>query len=131
MHFNPRSREGSDGNNDAEQHTVVQEFQSTLPRRERRAAEGNGAVRGDFNPRSREGSDDRTGMELRLRSRFQSTLPRRERRGAHFTVRRDWDFNPRSREGSDGFTLWHDKNNVDFNPRSREGSDHQNDEVLL
>ena len=33
------------------------------------------------------------------------------------------DFNPRSREGSDGFRDVIDAQNADFNPRSREGSD--------
>ena len=56
QHFNPCSREGSDVSwYDRTQ--VKTEFQSTLPRRERRMrAEEQNAFR-DFNPRSREGSD--------------------------------------------------------------------------
>ena len=78
--FNPRSREGSDKGQKS-QRIIVTEFQSTLPRRERRVrpdqhhlhetisihapAKGatalhSGSPRGiaHFNPRSREGSDD-------------------------------------------------------------------------
>ena len=55
--FNPRSREGSDGRNSLRRR-LEQEFQSTLPRRERQ-------VRGVF---------------CTLLLLFQSTLPRRERR---------------------------------------------------
>ena len=100
------------------------EFQSTLPRGERRNrqcripaecdisihAPARGATISfrmhswpcsNFNPRSREGSDDYKQEEVNM----------------------GIDFNPRSREGSDNTTqspvciIW------DFNPRSREGSD--------
>ena len=79
-------------------------FQSTLPRRERKAVEDTLILK-DFNPRSREGSDAVWKMNFRLvrnfnpRSRegsddkstnrpcsymeFQSTLPRRERRSCN------------------------------------------------
>ena len=78
MHFNPRSREGSDV---AGRPIAASEpFQSTLPRRERRASS---AVMGKA-------------------AAFQSTLPRRERRAICKTHDHLYpDFNPRSREGSD------------------------------
>ena len=56
IHFNPRSREGSDASSFAV-----------------------GAKVADFNPRSREGSDLLTRIHHRMYSLFQSTLPRRER----------------------------------------------------
>ncbi len=77
-HFNPRSREGSDFLLRLVTGLII-EFQSTLPRRERRL----------------------------LRSRtvfpplFQSTLPRRERRACRRPRPDSYYFNPRSREGSD------------------------------
>ena len=77
-YFNPRSREGSD--------SIFYcwllffwQFQSTLPRRERRSDGLRVIGRGDFNPRSREGSDPWSAWPCRPRS----------------------NFNPRSREGSD------------------------------
>ncbi len=122
-HFNPRSREGSDlgAQQDAR---PEQQFQSTLPRRERPA------YRTSVTPTPK----------------FQSTLPRRERRSARLNPRAaDRYFNPRSREGSDpkrsaiavsalisihapakGATPWsfcRSPDNLYFNPRSREGSD--------
>ena len=99
--FNPRSREGSDG----EEPDIVLfriAFQSTLPRRERpyplRVPRPFGA--------------------------FQSTLPRRERRIVPIRSRIFcFYFNPRSREGSDKFEGVEWVESVNFNPRSREGSD--------
>ena len=80
QNFNPRSREGSDGllRNPLVQ---VSEFQSTLPRRERRRREGvhDGSYM-HFNPRSREGSDQSCLVHHFRNRTFQSTLPRRERR---------------------------------------------------
>ena len=99
-------------------------FQSTLPRRERQAADDLDTLMEDFNPRSREGSDRgrqqgrRKHFYFNPRSRegsdvygdssimrwytFQSTLPRRERPAARRRgARGNTDFNPRSREGSD------------------------------
>ena len=83
--FNPRSREGSDGivhlrtvvSLDISIHAPARgataywwtmrcgsEFQSTLPRGERRGVPGRENAGMNFNPRSREGSDDRrTGAE--------------------------------------------------------------------
>ena len=78
-------------------------FQSTLPRRERRAL---GALRS-------------------LCSTFQSTLPRRER-PVSLPIYSIWvdDFNPRSREGSDVHcSAAAEDFSGHFNPRSREGSD--------
>ena len=76
--FNPRSREGSDYFWD-ELFNGRRQFQSTLPRRERRF-----------------------GVKQCYRlCRFQSTLPRRERPKDFMTILRDTNFNPRSREGSD------------------------------
>ena len=55
---------------------------------------------------------------------FQSTLPRGERPSCliTFTISSKY-FNPRSREGSDLYTFDFLTCNHDFNPRSREGSD--------
>ena len=120
-HFNPRSREGSDRDCKTEEvkmdisiHAPAKgatatwwsvfrrrQFQSTLPRRERRHPNrGKSAAICDFNPRSREGSDSiprpapahpsisihapakgaTAIVRLYLRTQeFQSTLPRRER----------------------------------------------------
>ena len=79
LHFNPRSREGSDC-----------------------CAFACCAISSDFNPRSREGSDA-CALEIGcVGMTFQSTLPRRERRGyAGQFIALDNHFNPRSREGSD------------------------------
>ena len=77
-------------------------FQSTLPRRERRAYPLGRRARVHFNPRSREGSD------WILRS-FSGCLAT--------------NFNPRSREGSDILPTARARGTSYFNPRSREGSD--------
>ena len=81
--FNPRSREGSDADKfHSAQASAISihapakgatrgwcacklaiEFQSTLPRRERRGAFENSRSDCDFNPRSREGSDYRDLMK--------------------------------------------------------------------
>ena len=118
-----RSREGSDYTT-INLYFVSHVFQSTLPRRERRPANGRfRCAPPHFNPRSREGSD----------------------RGAPLTRRTRWHFNPRSREGSDccmSPTFQRSKISIHapakgatqmavpflyrqrhFNPRSREGSD--------
>ena len=79
-HFNPRSREGSD-QRVPDYYQRAQQFQSTLPRRERRLWLRDHSRGNYFNPRSREGSDHCT---------CRSAQPAK----AHF--------NPRSREGSDG-----------------------------
>ena len=144
-HFNPRSREGSDG----------------------RILRYCGLIM-NFNPRSREGSDIIQTPKTDIPKTFQSTLPRGERllltsfieqcnqfqstlpRGerllgqiyflpllpisihapARGATRRSWTvclpgmyFNPRSREGSDLSKLAACNTALYFNPRSREGSD--------
>ena len=99
--FNPRSREGSDGNSGTT-YFCCNLFQSTLPRRERPITFSAFLDGEYFNPRSREGSDYLVGLlynPLILISihapakgatdtrqykfvrfkKFQSTLPRRER----------------------------------------------------
>ena len=100
-HFDPRSREGSD------QHAqdlcqALEEFRSTLPRRERLTA----------------------WIYLTILCPFRSTLPRRERRarsaGDHMV---SFYFDPRSREGSDNNTKFLPPTIGNFDPRSREGSD--------
>ena len=99
------------------------QFQSTLPRRERRGMGGYPRGSRNFNPRSREGSDclvtqvcedcanfnprSREGSDLMYSllcaswMKFQSTLPRRERRASPPARPCGQNFNPRSREGSD------------------------------
>ena len=81
------------------------QFQSTLPRRERRL----------------------TGCTGMKKTRpFQSTLPRRERLDRLQNRSPGAYFNPRSREGSDsGAPRYYAVLPTDFNPRSREGSDLQ------
>ena len=123
MHFNPRSREGSD---------------AYPPERRPRHS--------DFNPRSREGRpalDSYTPPVITISIH----APRRERRAdgyerldvrGHISIhapakgatapfsefpRCSADFNPRSREGSDILTARKDEHCFHFNPRSREGSD--------
>ena len=82
----------------------VRIFQSTLPRRERRASyETRTSGRCYFNPRSREGSDSSANSIINRQTLFQSTLPRKERRKVFAYSIHSIDFNPRSREGSD---LW-------------------------
>ena len=76
-------------------------FQSTLPRRERRAGRKAGLY------------------DLA----FQSTLPRRERLPRTGLPDYGDYFNPRSREGSDSDNREMCSSCADFNPRSREGSD--------
>ena len=101
VHFNPRSREGSD-NEILQRRTYRDKFQSTLPRRERQIFTVLvKRCKPNFNPRSREGSDELPGKmrigslrisihapakgatdsahNLRFIHVFQSTLPRRER----------------------------------------------------
>ena len=101
FHFNPRSREGSDG-------FPPQKFENLSV---------------DFNPRSREGSDLVSKTNFFLPEKFQSTLPRRERQQPNPIIVFIEDFNPRSREGSDLLIKYSVLNSMDFNPRSREGSD--------
>ena len=146
MYFNPRSREGSDGlqtvafavrrrisiHAPAKGATYfdylkvsVRIFQSTLPRRERRASyETRTSGRCYFNPRSREGSDSSANSIINRQTLFQSTLPRRERHPAPLPSHPLQHFNPRSREGSDHQHKPHQRHDTThFNPRSREGSD--------
>ena len=102
----------------------VRIFQSTLPRRERRASyETRTSGRCYFNPRSREGSDSSANSIINRQTLFQSTLPRRERHPAPLPSHPLQHFNPRSREGSDSTTASRRSRDSHFNPRSREGSD--------
>src|SRR5699024_5791380 len=59
-----------------------EKFQSTLPRGERRIPVSMAPATQNFNPRSREGSDDRIYKAAGLKI-FQSTLPRGERLGVN------------------------------------------------
>ena len=124
MHFNPRSREGSDlwlllscivlcnFNPRSREGSDIEDFEvkvNSIPISIHAPARGATTAHklviscsGYFNPRSREGSD-------RHRRRWR---------------RRIWrNFNPRSREGSDQNYLLRLMQDKDFNPRSREGSD--------
>ena len=99
MNFNPRSHEGSDRRRLRSLLRPV-EFQSTLPRGERRNFCRSVCQKGDFNPRSHEGSDTilllyQAGHRISIHAptrgatikraismpnlKFQSTLPRGER----------------------------------------------------
>ena len=123
MYFNPRSHEGSDVRNTVLP-IVSSQFQSTLPRGERRERGGlngvqkkisihaptRGATSAEpeavlhriyFNPRSHEGSD----------------------RAVDASADTGSDFNPRSHEGSDSRACCSFLQSGHFNPRSHEGSD--------
>ena len=123
FHFNPHSREGSDGlpfiittNLSAISiHTPAKgvtslaslpglpgTFQSTLPRREWRHLHGQ-------NP-----GYERISIHTPAKG-----VTRQPRKLKH----RRTDFNPHSREGSDFFSFFHTTNLYNFNPHSREGSD--------
>ena len=99
--FNPRSRGGSDLGG-AEPPHAEPEFQSTLPRGERRKKSPRKQRPDRFNPRSRGGSD--------------RSVERCYRCSAH-------SFNPRSRGGSDVGLVAIENIHGSFNPRSRGGSD--------
>ena len=143
--FTPRSHEGSDGimqgydkflprvsihaptkgaTLSPEQDALCSlQFQSTLPRRERRRIWASSHTERSFNPRSHEGSDRQgrcgnlhTAVSIHAPTKgatiinsvfdelstFQSTLPRRERHGSRPQHKGNNDsFNPRSHEGSD------------------------------
>ena len=101
-----------------------EEFQSTLPRRERPIGGPCAALREYFNPRSRVGSDSAPVIGYCISSSFQSTLPRRERPEEPATL---WELSefqstlPRKeRPAGHIYHLIFDNN---FNPRSRVGSD--------
>ncbi len=144
LHFNPRSREGSDCA-DTDPWAMLKQISIHAPAK--------GATKtGGYTPEKRRISihAPAKGATLYPRliyiySQFQSTLPRRERRLLFLPPPVSHDFNPRSREGSDtlidgqvkafeisihapakGATLFAAycffffRN---FNPRSREGSD--------
>ena len=103
----------------------VQQFQSTLPRRERlfRALKIRFFQNISIHAPAK-GATPRSLCTTCARS-FQSTLPRRERPyPARCAAGAPCHFNPRSREGSDADSQQrqHDSGS-DFNPRSREGSD--------
>ena len=98
--FNPRSRVGSDHYARVEGSRRLQ-FQSTLPRGERRPPHPLPKGRTGFNPRSRVGSDELQNIAIA------------ELAG----------FNPRSRVGSDPDSRKTKPEVTSFNPRSRVGSD--------
>ena len=125
---------------------IHQEFQSTLPRRERRALRKRGVNPFRFQstlPRR----ERHTGLLQKILDLlFQSTLPRRERPCRCFDLQPCHTisihapakgaticgcasdnslgyFNPRSREGSDPIQIFTNPESSNFNPRSREGSD--------
>ena len=102
IHFNPRSREGSDATGYSYNlyrlsisihapargatvafisHVDIKQFQSTLPRGERRQYSVCCRELSNFNPRSREGSDVPEPEVAGTKHQFQSTLPRGERQG--------------------------------------------------
>ena len=143
--FNPRSHEGSD-HLSVLSYCPIFEFQSTLPRGERRFVfSTSNLFFFNFNPRSHEGSDirhcchlleyphfnprshegsDKQMIEESVVSYISIHAPTR---GATF-----WNFpqkpfrgnfNPRSHEGSDTFIQQTEAVLFNFNPRSHEGSD--------
>ena len=144
FNFNPRSREGSDVNLDADDKDWVISIHAPAKGATRpvflpdnavfhfnpRSREGSDPTGlrfppadFDFNPRSREGSDLSCFYSIFVPSGFQSTLPRRERHNRSSSMLPFRDFNPRSREGSDRKFAVRLDSFSNFNPRSREGSD--------
>ena len=144
-YFNPRSREGSD-NHTTHYLLSLPAFQSTLPRRERLAADTvDLSTVPDFNPRSREGSDEKAPastykVQISIhapakgattprtvpssQSTFQSTLPRRERPRNLPCLRIVSLFQSTLPRGERlGVRLADSPFLRHFNPRSREGSD--------
>ena len=141
-----RSREGSDYTT-INLYFVSHVFQSTLPRRERRPANGRfRCAPPHFNPRSREGSDSTLcGGNLFLicisihapakgatdyffiqlaQSKISIHAPAKGATACSAAAcGADCHFNPRSREGSDSTTASRRSRDSHFNPRSREGSD--------
>ena len=99
------------------------QFQSTLPRRERRRKPKQGTTHVNISIHAPAKGATHRIRDLQRKDRFQSTLPRRERHRLHLIKRSDMNFNPRSREGSDVAALAICDANTNFNPRSREGSD--------
>ena len=112
FNFNPRSREGSDGNTNV--YDLIQSISIHAPARgatslERtikgqvqisihapaRGATGNAITLvqngDDFNPRSREGSDIRMFVYSKIFYKFQSTLPRGERRRVYICGAEEYD----------------------------------------
>ncbi len=100
LHFNPRSREGSDVTSCPDAIFIP-----------------------NFNPRSREGSD----VKKVIQEAMETISIHAPARGAtiltHVRPDRIFYFNPRSREGSDWMADSYKHKPKDFNPRSREGSD--------
>ena len=106
--FNPRSREGSDGQASGILWFFLP-FQSTLPRRERLYHNCYTNQHHQFQSTLPRRERQRTIILCIQSRRFQSTLPRRERRySGHFPEPKNY-FNPRSREGSD-----HQKSHISF-----------------
>ena len=123
LDFNPRSREGSD-TGPCVVHHLLQLFQSTLPRRERRGNRRGAWIYQTISIHApAKGATDTTGSladtltisihapakgatassgGIQRASTFQSTLPRRERHSRFPQWNSFTYFNPRSREGSDG-----------------------------
>ena len=120
------------------------EFQSTLPRGERRRVSAGKSARNYFNPRSREGSDriprrkDKRRLHFNPRSRegsdlftirrilitsFQSTLPRGERPLTQSVPTWSAVFQSTLPRGERPAFTVHNTRVQNFNPRSREGSD--------
>ena len=102
----------------------ILEFQSTLPREERRMPREPYVSYPYFNPRSHERSDMRCSSSVGSSGIFQSTLPREERLRAgskSFSVAAN--FNPRSHERSDFLLYAFCYILRNFNPRSHERSD--------
>ena len=127
MHFNPRSREGSDGggrrtraegedfnprSREGSDETPVYLLDTILDISIHAPAKGATTARSlsafgtsYFNPRSREGSDSAVADRSIEIVEFQSTLPRRERPRVPVLSPFPCNFNPRSREGSDALTF--------------------------
>ena len=107
VHFNPRSRKGSD---------LIPLITSSKSR--------------NFNPRSRKGSDFKPDKIVNYKFVFQSTLPQGERQRCRHLSFLSANFNPRSRKGSDHSFFVGSLSLKDFNPRSRKGSDNRNPSVI-
>ena len=99
-------------------------FQSTLPRRERRAYINScGSRLRNFNPRSHEGSDPRAASAQTLLTEISIHAPTKGATDHLEQVVDNLHFNPRSHEGSDITYSIALIQRMNFNPRSHEGSD--------
>ncbi len=109
----------------------TKKFQSTLPREERPCCNIHALRHDDFNPRSHERSDEKRFRETYISLTFQSTLPREERRNTlkiHVTNHIFQSTLPREERQPKIKKIYTLRN---FNPRSHERSDSIPDHFII